>query len=251
MSKIFAIVRHLPNTITCCNLFCGCLSVVATFGGSPAIAAYCILMAAVFDFFDGFTARWLKAHSPIGKELDSLADMVSFGVAPASLMFVLLRGSLAKAGFPVEMFDTGWFLSLPAYLLAVFSALRLAKFNIDRRQTDLFIGVPTPAMSLFVCSIAFTASQNGAWAEAAGNIYVLSAIIAVFSYLMICELPLFSMKFKSFGWKNNRLRFIFLGVSAVFLIVFRWTGLAPVILLYIVLSAGMAYNSKRQAECTK
>jgi CDP-diacylglycerol--serine O-phosphatidyltransferase len=219
------------------------------FSGYPVVAACFILAAAVFDFLDGFTARWLKAYSPIGKELDSLADMVSFGVAPASVMFVLLRGSLAEAGFPTDMFDTGWFLSLPAYLLAVFSALRLAKFNIDQRQTDLFIGVPTPAMSLFVCSIAFTIPQNDAWAEVAGNSYVLWAVIVVFSYLMICELPLFSLKFKSFGWKTNQLKIIFLGMSAVWLLIFRWTGLAPVILLYILLSAGVAYHSKRQDRC--
>ncbi|MDR0712952.1 MAG: CDP-diacylglycerol--serine O-phosphatidyltransferase [Bacteroidales bacterium] len=251
MPKTFSIVRHLPNTITCCNLFCGCLSIIVVFNGSPDLAACFILAASVFDFFDGFAARWLKSYSPIGKELDSLADMVSFGVAPASVMFVLLRDSFAEAGFSTGLCHTGWFLSLPAYLLAVFSALRLAKFNIDRRQADSFIGVPTPAMALFVCSIAFTIPQKGVLAEMASNRYVLLAVIVAFSYLMVCELPLFSMKFQSFGWKTNRLRLIFAIMSVACLILFQWTGLALAILLYIFLSVIRAYNIKKQSECNR
>ncbi len=236
MSSKVSPIRHLPNTITCLNLFCGCLSVVASFNGQLATAAYFIFAAAVFDFFDGFVARWLKAYSEIGKELDSLADMVSFGLAPASIMFAMLLRAVAAKGIATDMYACGWFIAISAFLIAVFSALRLAKFNIDTRQSDSFIGLPTPANALFICSLVFTAQGNGYFAALTGNLFFLLAIIVVFSYLLVAELPLFSLKFKSFDWKNNKIRYIFIGLSAIILIALQWTGLSIIILVYIILS---------------
>jgi len=196
------------------------------------MAAYFILVASVFDFFDGFAARWLKAYSEIGKQLDSLADMVSFGVAPASIMYHLLLSAAMKEDLCV----TSWLVALPAYLIAVFSALRLAKFNIDTRQTDSFIGLPTPANALFICSLAFVSVGNHSLAMLSENIFFLLAIIVVFSYLLVAELPLFSLKFKSFDWKSNKTRYIFVILSAFVLMALHWAGLAAVILVYIILS---------------
>ncbi|MDR1672156.1 MAG: CDP-diacylglycerol--serine O-phosphatidyltransferase [Bacteroidales bacterium] len=214
-------IRHFPNAITCCNLFCGCVSAVFAFSGQLELAAYFIFSAAVFDFFDGFVARRLKICSAMGKELDSLADMVSFGMAPASIMFALL----------LKASDNNQYVALPAFIIAVFSALRLAKFNIDPRQTESFIGLPTPANAFFICAFAFPEFE-----VFAAHTYFLWAVTAVFSYLLVAELPLFSLKFKTFDWANNKTRYIFLALSLALLIVFRWAGMAPIILLYILLS---------------
>ena len=236
MSKKILPFRHVPNTITCLNLLCGCLSVVFSLNGRLETAAYLILAAAVFDFFDGFVARWLKAYSAMGKELDSLADVVSFGVAPASVMYVLLLSAAGQHGLPIDILTCGWFIATPAFIIAVFSALRLAKFNIDTRQTDSFIGLPTPANALFICSLAFVSSGNHLWTMFVENMFFLLAVTIVFSYLLVSELPLFSLKFKSFDWKNNRIRYIFMALSALILIFLHWAGLAVVILVYIILS---------------
>ena len=236
MSERISPLRHVPNMITCLNVFCGCLSILSSFDGRLEMAAYFIFAAAVFDFFDGFTARLLKAYSAIGKELDSLADMVSFGVAPASIMYAMLLSAAAENGLPVEPYTCGWFVAILAYIIAVFSALRLAKFNIDERQTDSFIGLPTPANALFVCSLAFISSGNGQLAMFTNQLYVLLAVVVVFSYLLVAELPLFSLKFKSFDWKNNKIRYMFISLSALILMILHWVGLAVVILVYIILS---------------
>ena len=221
--------RHVPNTITCLNLFCGCLSIVCSFNGFLQEAAYFIIAAAVFDFFDGFAARWLRAYSAMGKELDSLADMVSFGVAPAAIMYELLSPA-------VENYELSAWWAIPAFIITVFSALRLAKFNIDTRQNDSFIGLPTPANALFICSLAFVSSSEHHLIWLTGNPMFLFAVTILFSYLLVAELPLFSLKFKSFDWKNNKIRYIFVSISALMLICLHWAGLAVVILIYIFLS---------------
>jgi len=228
--------RHVPNTITCLNLLCGCLSIVLSTNGQLETAAYFIFAAAVFDFLDGFAARMLKAYSSIGKELDSLADVVSFGVAPAFIMYDLLLSVIAQHDLSVDFLTCGWFIAASAFLIAIFSALRLAKFNIDTRQTDSFIGLPTPANALFICSLAFMSTGNHLLAVCTGNMFFLLAVTVVFSYLLVAELPLFSLKFKSFDWKNNKTRYIFIALSAILLIILHWAGLAAVILLYIILS---------------
>jgi len=221
--------RHVPNTITCFNLFCGCLSIVYSFDGMLETAAYFILAAAVFDFLDGFAARWLRAYSAMGKELDSLADVVSFGVAPACIMYSLLLSAAIRYDLP------GW-IAISAFIIAVFSALRLAKFNIDTQQTNSFIGLPTPANALFVCSLTFVSTDSHLWGMLTGNIFFLLAVIVASSFLMVTELPLFSLKFKSFDWKNNKIRYIFVIISVLVLAMLHWAGLAAVILIYITLS---------------
>ena len=234
MSKKLSSFRHVPNMITCLNLFCGCMSIVCSSFYYPLYgAAYFIFAAAVFDFFDGFAARRLKAYSAIGKELDSLADMVSFGVAPALIMFNLI---LLSIDFDSYLHPFDMLVASSAFLIAIFSALRLAKFNTDTRQADSFIGLPTPANALFICSLVFIQSVNNQFSLFVGNMFFLLTITIVFSYLLVAELPLFSLKFKSFDWKNNQIRYIFVALSAFILIFLHWTGLAVVIPIYIILS---------------
>ncbi|MDR2627604.1 MAG: CDP-alcohol phosphatidyltransferase family protein [Dysgonamonadaceae bacterium] len=225
--------KHIPNFITCLNLFAGCIACVLAFEGRFVYAFACILLAAVFDFFDGLAARFLKAYSPLGKELDSLADAVSFGVAPGFMVYaILLRAAGSVAGV-----DDDGLLLVPyiAFLLPVFSALRLAKFNIDERQTTSFIGLPTPANAIFWASgIAGTA----AYAETCGLWYgmVTMLLVIVFSGLLVSEIPMFSLKIKSLSWKGNERRYILIASSIPAVIVLKSGGLSAVILLYIFLS---------------
>jgi len=240
--------HHIPNVITCLNLFCGCLSIVSTFSGRMDLAVYFILVAAVFDFFDGFAARFLNAYSELGKQLDSLADMVSFGVAPASIMYNLLLTAATKPGIYENFFPFGLLIPLLAYLIAVFSALRLAKFNIDTRQTDSFIGLPTPANALFICSLAFMSISDSPLPWLTDSMFFLLAVTFLFSYLLIAELPLFSLKFKSFDWKRNKIKYVFVSISALLLLFFHWAGLSFVILLYIIISIITNKNKNRQSK---
>ncbi len=243
MSVCFNMKKHIPNSITCLNLFAGCLSIIASMNGQLAMAAYFIFAAAVFDFFDGFAARMLHTHSAIGKELDSLADMVSFGVAPASIMFSLIQQAALSHDLSIEMFHSGWILSLLAFVIAIFSAIRLAKFNLDTRQAESFIGLPTPANALFICSLAFPSEIM--WINSLiSNLPFLLILTIILSFLLIAELPLFSLKFKSFGWKNNQIRYIFIAISGVILAFFKWQGLSIVILVYVLLSVIQLFNKK-------
>jgi len=223
-------MRFVPNIITCLNLFCGCLSIVCVFNGRLDVAAYLILVAAVFDFLDGLAARLLKAYSDMGKQLDSLADVVSFGVAPASVMYILL---LNTVNYQLSSIN---YIAPAAYLIAVFSAIRLAKFNIDVRQSDTFIGLPTPANAIFICSLVFISLGDNQLSLLTENIFFLLAVTVIFSYLLISELPLFSLKFKTFHWKSNKLRYFFVAFSITVLLILHLAGLALVILAYIVLS---------------
>ncbi len=195
MKKIMSvIIKHIPNTITCLNLLCGCVAVVAALEGFAIMAFALVLLAAVFDFMDGMAARLLKAYSPMGKELDSLADLVSFGLVPAMLVFDVLRDA-----------DLGGMYAYLAFLIAVFSALRLAKFNVDERQTSSFIGLPTPANALFWGGLLTAYHQQMVNVPCA-----VLVLVGVMSILLVCELPLFSLKFKSMKWGDNKLRFVFL-----------------------------------------
>ena len=217
------LLRHLPNAMTCGNLLCGCLGIMQVFRGELTTASWLILLAAALDFGDGFVARLVNAQSPIGKELDSLADCVTFGVLPAFIVYAL---------FP----DTApvW-LPYVALFLAVFSALRLAKFNVDTRQSDSFIGVPTPANGLVVASFPFIL-QNPALADFIQNSLFLTLYSLLMSYLLVAELPLFALKFKSFGWAENRIKYIFLLLSVLLLLFLQFAAVPLVIVLYIVLS---------------
>lgn len=241
------IIRHIPNTITSLNLLSGCFAVILSFSGNFKGALFMIIASAVFDFCDGFAARLLKAYSPMGKELDSLADMVSFGLAPATIMFNKMlhyfgedfkQGADHLAGlFNLEVAGStdifSRILSLPfmeasgymipllcALSIAVFSGLRLAKFNIDTRQTENFIGLATPSCALIVGSLIYaceTYPQIDAFF--AQNVYILAIVSVVLALLLVCEIPMFSFKFKSFRWADNRIKFSFLICAVIIAVV--------------------------------
>ena len=225
-----AIVRNIPNTLTSCNLFSGCIAAYMAFHGNYKEALLFIVLGAMFDFFDGMTARLLHVSSPIGKELDSLADDITFGLAPAAIAFSLFK----EVYYPDFLFFLSGIMPYTAFLIAVFSGLRLAKFNIDERQTSSFIGMPTPANALFWASLAvgghsFLISDNF-------NAIYLFVLVVVMSLLLVAELPMFSLKFKDLSWGHNKVSYIFLIVSLPLLIIFQLSGIAAVIIWYILLS---------------
>ena len=225
-----AIVRNIPNTLTSCNLFSGCIAAYMAFHGNYKEALLFIVLGAMFDFFDGMTARLLHVSSPIGKELDSLADDITFGLAPAAIAFSLFK----EVYYPDFLMPVAGIMPYTAFLIAVFSGLRLAKFNIDERQTSSFIGMPTPANALFWASLAvggpsFFISYNF-------NAIYLFVLVVVMSLLLVAELPMFSLKFKDLSWGHNKVSYIFLIVSLPLLIIFQLSGIAAVIIWYILLS---------------
>jgi len=218
--------KHIPNAITCLNLFSGCMAAVAALEFNYVLAAELVFLAAFFDFCDGLAARQLKAYSAIGKEMDSLADMVSFGFVPATVVFSLLRQQLALQEFSnvIPYF---------AFLIAIFSALRLAIFNIDDRQTTSFIGMPTPANALFWVSLAAYHANHPLPFMLPG---VLIVLVVVFSLLLVVELPMFSLKIKSLSDKKNLIPFSLLIAGAGLIVYFGFLGISLTILLYILIS---------------
>ena len=224
------IKKHIPNTITCCNLLSGCVAAVYAFEGVYPLAFAFIIAGAVFDFFDGLSARALKVSSPIGKELDSLADVITFGFAPATMVFSWLR-ECADAYLDMLV---AFAMPFAAFLLVAFSALRLAKFNVDERQTSSFVGLPTPANALFWGALVI-GSHDAIVEQPYGWVLVLGLVL-LFSWLLVAEIPMFSLKFKNFSWESNRIVYIFLLVSLALLIVWGLNGLSAVIGWYIILS---------------
>lgn len=224
--------KHIPNAITCLNLFAGCLALYFAFHDKLVYTAYFVGIAAVLDFLDGMVARVLHAYSEIGKQLDSLADMVSFGVVPGTVMFMLLQKSGDTIlGFPAE--QAAFF----GFLITIFSALRLAKFNIDTRQTTSFIGLPTPACTIFVVSLPLILANGSLMHyEIILNPLLLIALTIVLSFLLIAELPLFALKFSNLTWKDNSLRFVFLFLSLVLIALLKFAAIPLIIVLYILLS---------------
>jgi CDP-diacylglycerol--serine O-phosphatidyltransferase len=223
-------IRHIPNLLTCCNLFCGCMGVVFVLENRVWPAAYFVWLAGAFDFFDGFAARMLKVSSPIGKELDSLADMVSFGLLPSVVMYKLLLTANAPGYLPYAAFS-----------IAVFSALRLAIFNIDETQRDSFRGVPTPANALFITALPLL---TGVLAVYLQEYWVLLALTALLSWLLVSNIDLFALKFKDFTWQHNKVRFTFLIISVLLLVVLQVAAIPAIILLYIALSLGVKALAK-------
>lgn len=193
-------------------------------------AAYFVWAAAVFDFFDGFAARMLKVSSPIGKELDSLADMVSFGLLPSLVMYKMIAASTAIPWLPYV-----------AFLIAVCSALRLAIFNVDETQSDSFKGLNTPANTLFITSLPLVSGQVGTWLY---QDWVLIFITIVFSLLMVSRIEIIAFKFKNFSWADNKIRFTFLLLSVLLLAILQLSAIPLIILLYIALSLGVRAVSK-------
>lgn len=215
--------KHIPNAITCCNLISGCVATVYALYLRFDIALYAIIVGAVFDFFDGMTARLLHVSSPIGKELDSLADVVTFGVAPSAMLF----GYLTIADHS--------YLSFAAFLMAAFSALRLAKFNLDERQAMGFIGLPTPANALFWGSLVVTLAYHSIFISTMVPILLVTMLLSC--YLLVSEIPMFALKFKTWGWKGNEVRWTFIGSCVPLLVFLGITGIAVIIAWYVILSA--------------
>jgi CDP-diacylglycerol--serine O-phosphatidyltransferase len=220
----------IPNLMTCGNLLCGCLGVVFSFRGDLLLAGALIFVAAVLDFLDGFAARLLNQSSPIGKQLDSLADMVTFGLLPSMILFQYLE----RANTSIEI--EGMLRSFSAFILTIFSALRLAKFNIDTRQSDSFIGVPTPANAILVASLPFILRNNPAYESLILNPMVLVGYTLLMSFLLVMEMPLLAFKFKTFGWKDNQIKYIFLGLSVILLILLNFAAVPLIVGLYVLLS---------------
>ena len=221
------LLRHLPNAITCANLLCGSVGIIFTLEYSSAFGAWFVWAACVFDFLDGFAARAFKVSSPIGKELDSLADVVSFGVLPSIVMYQMM-----------DIISSSSFLPYTAFLLVVFSALRLAKFNVDENQKETFIGLPTPANALFITSLIFLKSP---WDIVISNDLFLVAITFIFSFLLVSPLELIALKFKSFQWKGNEVRITFISISVLLLAIWQAAALPFVILFYILISLLMRW----------
>ena len=219
-----SIKKHIPNTITCCNLISGCIATYYAFCAQYQFALLFIIIGAVFDFFDGMSARLLNVSSPIGKDLDSLADDITFGFAPSAMIFSYLC--------TFHMHIT--VLPFLAFVMAAFSALRLAKFNLDERQALGFIGLPTPANALFWGSLIAGA---GSWLATIPYIcYILLAGVFLSCYLLIAEIPMFALKFKHWGWKDNEIKYIFILSCIPLLLLLGVSGFAAIIAWYIILS---------------
>jgi CDP-diacylglycerol--serine O-phosphatidyltransferase len=217
------IKRHIPNALTCANLLSGCIGVVFAFNNRLDLAAYAVLISGIFDFFDGNFARMLNVKSPIGKELDSLADMVSFGFLPGAVMFKLLEQTQNSVEY----------LPYFGFLITIFSALRLAKFNIDTRQTEDFIGLNTPMNTLFIVSLPFIQLQ---YPGLIGSPLLLVCITVLVSWLLISEIRIFSLKFGTMAWADNKTKFVFLIISAVLIAFLKFVAIPFVLVLYILSS---------------
>ncbi len=224
--------KHIPNTITCCNLISGCIATYFAFQGDFLMALLFIIIGAVFDFFDGMSARLLGVSSPIGKELDSLADDITFGFAPSAIVF----GFLSPLTSVPELAEGHLSPLVPyfAFVMAAFSALRLAKFNLDERQALGFIGLPTPANALFWGSLIVGLQQHGITFSGMEWVILIGTFIS--SYLLIAEIPMFALKFKHWGWKGNEIKYIFVLSCIPLLLFLGVSGFAAIIAWYVVLS---------------
>ena len=225
------IKKHIPNIITLLNLFCGCIAVVYVSETDFKKAFLFVALGIFLDFFDGFFARLFKVSSPLGLQLDSLADMITSGLVPGYVMFQMLKtNTISTEYFPFF-----------GFIITLGACYRLANFNIDTRQTNSFIGLPTPANALFILSLPLI-SQSFHDDNFSGLIYsewILMAITLISAYIMNAEIPLFSLKIKSFNLKDNLLQIVFLTVSVVLIAFFQFLGVAIVILFYVLLSVFM------------
>jgi len=227
--------KHLPNLFTCLNLLAGCMAAVMVFRNDLETAAFLVFIAAFFDLLDGMLARILKVYSQFGKELDSLADVVSFGFVPGAILFKLLQLS----DFPQWMLAPQLMkaIQFSPFILTVFSALRLAKFNLDKRQSVSFIGLPTPASTLLVVSLPLIIGQYPGQFDSilldSAFILILSGIL---SFLLVSEIPLFSLKFDSLGLKENLFQYILLVISLLLIFSVGWLSIPFIFILYFILS---------------
>lgn len=231
-----SIKKHIPNAITCCNLLSGCVACTMAFEGLYVWAMAFIVLGAVFDFFDGMVARLLGVSSPLGVQMDSLADDITFGLCPAVMAFCFMTEELI---YPDYLGPVAGLLPYVAFIISAFSALRLAKFNIDKRQTTSFVGLPTPANALFWASLI---AGGGEWLKSLNaGWFLMLALILLFSYLLVCEIPMFSMKFKRLEWRANKRRYIFLIVAAPMLLLGLLSAVA-IISWYVILSVFLSFK---------
>ncbi len=240
-------MKHIPNALTLANLFCGCCALLYTLYGRPQVAALFTAGSFLFDYLDGMAARALHVSSPLGKELDSLADVVSFGVVPGAMLYQLLTASVGRdfgTAFPQGSAQMQICLAaLPAFVLSAFSALRLAKFNLDTRQTNYFIGLSTPACTVFVLGLTLAAHNDRfGLKEVIENQWFLYSLVGLLSWLLISEIPMFGMKVKRFDWSSNAFNLAFVALFVLLLIFLKELAFSAIIVCYIVLS--MAFKNK-------
>ena len=244
--------KHIPNAITALNLVCGCIAIVNAFTGELYISAILIFIAAILDFMDGAAARLLKVSHPLGEQLDSLADMISFGLAPGIILFQFVK-HLNSVNESRILTENPWLFYI-ALIIPIFSAFRLAKFNIDTRQTDGFLGLATPANAgffIFIVLVYFypdlpqLINTKNIIIPIISNPLTMLVLGIIFSFLLISEIPMFSLKAKSLKWKGNELRFTFLGIFFLLLILLNITAFPIILLIYIVWSAIASFSSKK------
>ncbi|MEL1243397.1 CDP-alcohol phosphatidyltransferase family protein [Flavobacterium sp. DGU11] len=239
-----AFKKHVPNLITLCNLACGLIALIWAFNMNYEYAFVWVCIGIFFDFWDGFFARILKAQSPLGLQLDSLADMVTSGVVPGLIMFQMLVG-IADNQQEYNLSPENYYFGLFPYvgfIITLASCYRLAKFNVDTRQTDSFIGLPTPANALFITSLAAMTTKESTpllIIDLLSNPYILVGISILSAFMLNAEIPLFSLKVKYFNWENNKTQIIFLVVSVLMLFFFQYLAIPLIILFYVLLSAIM------------
>ncbi len=223
--------KHIPNIITLLNLFSGTVAITMAFQSNFKAVVVWVIIAALFDFLDGFAARSLNSYSDIGKDLDSLADVVSFGVAPATSLFILLQNHTIMPAFlePIKLY-----IPYIAFIIPVFSAYRLAKFNNDDRQTDSFLGLPTPANGMFWVSYCYGIYSLTAPSELV--LYINIALVFVMSILMVSDIPMFSLKIKKLGVRGNERQILIILLFLVFIFLLGITGIAWSIIAYIIIS---------------
>lgn len=237
-----SVIKQIPNFITSLNLVSGSLAIIFAIDGHLVWAAIFICVAAVFDFLDGFAARAFKAYSEIGKQLDSLADVVSFGVAPGAILFTLLEFSLFGKNDPIQEISgkgLDWLILFSAFLIPVFGAIRLARFNTNSNDENFFRGLPIPANGLFWAAMGLIL-QSSEFTELLPLIYTTKnlVILGIFmSGMMVLQMPMFSMKPKSLSFAENWYRYLFLGLFVLLVVVFKVYALALIIFLYIILNA--------------
>lgn len=232
--------KHIPNSITCCNLISGCIATGFAFAGNIKVALLLIIIGAVFDFFDGMLARLLNVSSPIGKELDSLADVITFGLAPSTIIF----SQLHVMSYPTFLEPLRDYLPYAAFIMAAFSALRLAKFNLDDRQSLGFIGLPTPANALFWGSLLVGVGEKletRPWA-----LYFILAGVLISSWLLVSEIPMFALKFKHWSFKGNEVKYLFLITCCPLVVIFGISSFAIIIAWYVILSAIVKQSPTQQ-----
>ena len=228
--------KHIPNFLTCCNLFTGCIAMVMALRNHLEFASTLILVSVLFDFLDGFSARMLNVKSAIGMDMDSLADVFSFGGAPAMILFVWAEQCMESLSPAMKELWITPLLPYLVFIIPAFSALRLAKFNHDERQVNSFRGLPTPANALFLGFLHFSSETIPFLA----NFWIIIALIFIFSLLLITDIPMFSLKMANFKWKDNLFRYIFLLIALLLIIIFR-LGAFPVIILFYILTS-FVYN---------